>query len=117
LNSSSDVKVTEWLLENYRRMNEAMFFDPGWENLNPEEVIALRIYAPEKVFTEAAKTGFFTRVGSDPNWASVAKSVFTSSDFVFLSNLPEENQPKVKLLLEFVYNNHLRKRDPNVTKT
>ncbi len=93
-----------------------MFFDPGWENLNPEEIVALRIYAPEKVFTEVAKTGFFNRVGSDPRWAGVAKSVFTPNDFVFLSNLPEEDRPKVKILLEFAYNNQIRKRDPNVTK-
>lgn len=110
------MSITKWLIANYKRMSESMFFDPGWEILDPEAIYTLRIYAPSGVFTETAKNGFFSRVGSDPVWAEVAKSIFAPTDFAFLSSLPEDQQPEVKTLLQFAYNRHIRKADTNVTK-
>jgi hypothetical protein len=117
LRSGDEVSVTEWLLANYKRMNELMFYDQGWEALNPDEILTLRIYAPTGVFTETAKNGFLSRVGSDPKWAYVLKSVFTPYDIAFLSNLPEAKQPATQTLLLFAYSNRIRPADPAVKKS
>ena len=112
-----DVFITDWMIANYQRMSESMFYDGGWEGLGPREIVTLRIYAPAGVFSETAKTGFLTRVGSDPKWSDIVKSVFAPTDFGFLGSLPESEIPKVKLLLRFAYDNHIRKADPNVLKS
>jgi hypothetical protein len=52
---ADDTQVINWLIDNAKRMREDMFLDPDtkWECLD-YQLLMLRAYAPEDVFTEEA---------------------------------------------------------------
>lgn len=96
-------------------MTEGMFFDSGWDKIDPEDLIPLRIFAPNGVFTDTAKSGLFSQVGSSSDWAEIAKTVFVRRDSEFLSKLKPEMQAEAQTLLGFAYKKGIRPKDPSVT--
>lgn len=95
-------------------MTEGMFFDSDLSQLNPEDLIPLRIFAPNGVFTDTGKSGLFSQVGSSPEWAEIAKTVFVRRDSEFLSKLKPEMQAEAQTLLGFAYKKGIRPKDPSI---
>lgn len=113
----SPEKASEWLFANFSKMNQKIFFDPGWENIGPLELLILRVCSPIRVFTLTAKGAFLTNIQDNPLLSQIAEAAFGNSDCNFLSNLPSEckqYRSKLKALMRIAYDNNIRAEDPNV---
>ncbi len=108
--------ITQWVLNNYQRMDQLMFSCNGWEDLGRDDFIRLRIYCPNKVFTDTAKTVFITHVANNPDLIETADIIFTQNDAVFLERSSKEDRETVKSLLKKAYDRQIRERDANVMK-
>lgn len=93
-----------------------MFFDDGgWEKyLLPQDIIRLRVYAPEKVFNETAKSGYLMHTGSNSPLAEIADAIFAPTDIAFINGLPDEEKAGALVLVKFAYAKHIRRQDPAV---
>jgi len=116
VNSENKENITLWLSNNYQRMNQLMFACNGWEDLSRDDFIRLRIYCPDKVFTDIAKTVFVAHVANNPDLIETADIIFTQNDAVFLEKSPKEDKETVKSLLKKAYDRQIRERDSNVMK-
>jgi len=114
--ADSDPNLSQWVLDNYKCMKDSMFFDDGgWEKyLLPQDIIRLRVYAPEKVFNETAKSGYLMHTGSNSSLATIADAIFAPTDIAFINGLPDEEKAGALVLVKFAYAKHIRRQDPAV---
>lgn len=84
-------ELEQWLIANASRMAEEMFSQPDLKwNCEPYQILTLRAFAPDDVFTEEAKELFLEQVGDDESLADLADALF-GDDQDLLSCLPEEH--------------------------
>lgn len=114
-NSTDPGKAAKWLFENANRMNEAMFFDPSspWNQLESTDVLIIRAFAPDGVFTSTAKAGYLNSIGGIPYLAELVDDIFCD-DYQFVTKLPAGSKNQLIQLVQMVYRQGIRVSDKRV---
>lgn len=81
MKTGSPESIEGWLIANARNMDEGMFLDPRntWE-CEPYQILLLRAYAPEDVFTDEAGEGFLNQVSGRQDMIDLEDALFGDDD-------------------------------------
>ena len=87
-----------------------------WDEFETHEILALRSFAPEGVFTSKVKDAFLAGTATCPDLVPLGEVIF-GSDLRLVTKLPESLaylQPELTQLVQLAYRHKIRPRDARV---
>lgn len=117
LKGGNPEQVIRWLVANAKNMREEMFFDDGnvWD-CEDYQLLMLRAYAPEGVFTEEAMEGFLSQVEGNEDLTEIADALF-GDDEDLISLLPDRLsmlEDQLVNSMKDAYRRGIRDADPDI---
>lgn len=118
VSSGSADQMIQWFQKNRENFTKDIFFDPNsnWNDLEAEDAIYLRLFAPDGIFVPEMESGFLAKVGGNKKLSAIADLIF-NDDFHIVNHLPEELSAKrgeIVVLLNILYTKGVRRKDPRV---